>query len=66
MENYKISISPMPKCCYDECPLYVNKGWGDLRDYCYLTHNSNFLYEEVKAGRLPDCPLVEQNEGGAE
>ena len=35
--KHKIYITPVPKNCA-ECPMYISKGWGDLRDYCSLTY----------------------------
>lgn len=54
MDDFKITVTPTPKSCV-ECPMYVDKGWGDLEDYCHLTGNAAWGY---KNKRREDCPLV--------
>ena len=54
--KHKIYITPVPKNCA-ECPMYVSKGWGDLRDYCSLTYKDTWD-ADYETKRHPDCPLV--------
>ncbi len=62
MPEYKITITPMPKSCY-ECPMYVSKGWGDLRDYCHLT-NEDVWDLQYRQKRHEDCPLEKESKDG--
>ncbi len=62
MAEYEITITPKPKCCY-ECPMYVDKGWGDLGDYCHLT-GKNVWDMQYRQRRRKDCPLDKENENG--
>lgn len=60
----KILINPMPKCC-QECPMHVDKGWGDLRDYCHLTGEDVWDNKYAKV-RHERCPLRSAKEAAEE
>ena len=59
MDDFKITITPTPQSCI-ECPMCVDKGWGDLEDYCYLTGKVTWDY---KNKRREDCPLAIKKTG---
>lgn len=55
--EYKIYIDPMPKSCY-VCPMYVDKGWGDYKDYCHLEDSVKGRIDVwAQNGRPDNCPL---------
>ena len=72
--EYKIYIEPMPVNCF-ECPMCVDKGWGDLRDYCHLDSSINPLsgthvdynegYTSIYYRRPGNCPLSTRRGGRA-
>lgn len=64
-EEYVVSVYPLPNAC-SKCPMYVDKGWDDLKDYCHLDcsidvyWDSREFNEETQTYTLkrPDkCPL---------
>lgn len=64
--EYKIyiCIDPMPKSCF-VCPMYVDKGWDDYRDYCNLESlvkgSIDVYWDSLKGQTRPNnCPLLER------
>ena len=62
MADFKVTIIPTPQNCW-ECPMYVDKGWGDLKDYCHLTYDLTGFYDEK---RHKNCPLQIQTNNSKE